>query len=56
MADVINTCFYIEKKVFLKELTVFIKIFRMYILVHFQYYEKKRLNSTAGRDAFPFAL
>lgn len=57
MADVINTCFYKEKKkVFLKELPVFIKVSIMYVSVHLQYYQNETLNSPAGRGAFPFAL
>lgn len=45
-----------KKKVFLKELSVFFKISRMYVSACLQYYQNERLNSTAGRDAFPFAL
>lgn len=56
MADVINICFYKGKKKFLKELRVFIKISRMYVSVRLQNYQNERLNSTAGRDAFPSAL
>lgn len=45
-----------KKKVFLKELPVFIKVSIMYVSVHLQYYQNETLNSPAGRGVFPFAL
>ena len=57
MADVIKISFHKEKfKCFGKKLTVFIKTSRIYVLVHLQYYQNERLDSTTGRDAFLFAL